>query len=226
MRSTIAALLFLSLSLAASADEKSKADLFTQAQMAGSRGDAIAAKEAYCQLAKLDPEYRDATKQCAYFTSEADRTIRRLNQNYLEGLQLLQEGKFDQAEFKLRFVKVGPRVADAQQKLSEIAALKQRYIQSQVADAQTEHTKWIDSVLRQARTIKPGMTRQDLLQIFGEEGGMSTRTQRTYVYKDCPFIKVDVEFAVQENPDDRITEPLEDKIVKISRPYLNYSVMD
>ena len=92
-----------------------------------------------------------------------------------------------------------------------------------------EHTNWIDQVMRSISTIKPGMTRDDLLKIFTEEGGISTRTQRKYVYKHCPYIKVDVEFSrVNDNGagQDARTESPEDRIVKISRPYLEYSIAD
>ena len=89
-----------------------------------------------------------------------------------------------------------------------------------------EHTKWVDSVLRSVMTIKPGMTRAELLNVFTTEGGLSTRTHRTYVYKECPYIKVDVEFSTVESSGDKFTESPEDTIVKISRPYLAYSVLD
>jgi len=92
-----------------------------------------------------------------------------------------------------------------------------------------EHTKWIDHVMRSVATIKPGMTRKDLFAVFTEEGGLSTRTRRRYVYKHCPYIKVDVEFSsvgdTDANPDAGTENP-EDTIVKISQPYLEYSIMD
>src|SRR5208282_2435447 len=59
-----------------------------------------------------------------------------------------------------------------------------------------EHTQWIDNVLRWTLTIKPEMTRKELLEVFTEEGGISARTQRTYVLRRCPYIKVDVEFSI------------------------------
>jgi hypothetical protein len=59
-----------------------------------------------------------------------------------------------------------------------------------------------------------------------EEGGLSTRKQRTYVLKQCPYIKVDVEFSPVANEKDLLEEMLEDKITKISRPYLQYSITD
>ena len=81
-------------------------------------------------------------------------------------------------------------------------------------------------VLESAETIKPGMTRENLMKVFTTEGGVSTRFQRTYVYKDCPYIKVRVEFEAAENPDDGLTQMPEDRITKISAPFLAYIVVD
>jgi hypothetical protein len=105
-------------------------------------------------------------------------------------------------------------------------------IQAQEGPAQREaridkeHTKWVDSVMRSISSVKPGATRKNLLGVFTEEGGLSTRTHRTYVYKHCPYIKVDVEFAPVGNEDDALTEMPEDKISTISRPYLQYFIAD
>jgi hypothetical protein len=84
------------------------------------------------------------------------------------------------------------------------------------------HTAWINDVLRAIETIKPGMTRSDLEKIFTTEGGLSTSSQRTYVYRQCRHIKVDVRFAASV----RDAELPTDKIVDISRPYLAWSTMD
>jgi hypothetical protein len=81
------------------------------------------------------------------------------------------------------------------------------------------HAEWIQSVLAWTATIKPGMTRSDLLTVFATEGGLSTRTHQTYVLKQCPMIKVDVEFKVSG-------KEAEDKITGISRPYLEYERTD
>ncbi|MGA8213275.1 MAG: hypothetical protein WB799_06760 [Candidatus Sulfotelmatobacter sp.] len=107
--------------------------------------------------------------------------------------------------------------------------------QESVIDAQSrvqtdqEHTKWIDHVMRSIATIKPGMARKELFSVLTVEGGLSTRTRRRYVYKHCPYIKVEVEFSpVNEigTGQDATSEDPDDKIVKISRPYLEYSIMD
>jgi len=87
-----------------------------------------------------------------------------------------------------------------------------------------QHTQWVGSVLAWTADIKPGMTRKDLLRIFTVEGGISTPTRRTYVLKQCFYIHVDVEFLpVGSNP---FNEMLDDKILKISKPYLDYSRID
>jgi hypothetical protein len=83
-----------------------------------------------------------------------------------------------------------------------------------------EHTEWIESVMTSIRTIKPGATRTDLLKVFTEEGEFY---HRTYAYKQCVYIKVDVEFAPVGNEN---TETPEDKISAIFRPYLDYSITD
>jgi hypothetical protein len=82
-----------------------------------------------------------------------------------------------------------------------------------------EHSQWVSSVLAWIATIKPGMTRSDLLRVFTTEGGLSTRTHRTYVLKQCRIIKVDVEFSISGNE-------AEDKITQISKPYLDYGIYD
>lgn len=97
---------------------------------------------------------------------------------------------------------------------------------TQIRDTDLEHRKWIVSVLESTGTIKPGMTRRDLLKVFMEEGGVSNRFQRTYVYKQCPYIKVTVEFEASANPDDGSTEMPQDRIRKISAPFLAYIVVD
>ena len=95
-----------------------------------------------------------------------------------------------------------------------------------------EQKEWIANSLREMQKIKVGMTRADLLTVFTTEGGLSTGLQRTYVYRECHYIKVDVEFEAVGRPArdvaGRVTlhEDSRDVIKKISRPYLEWSVTD
>jgi hypothetical protein len=94
------------------------------------------------------------------------------------------------------------------------------------------HVAWVAEVLKRMETIKSGMTRKTLLAVFTTEGGLSTGLQRTFVSRDCPYFKVDVEFQAVGRPNrdenGRVTlvEGNEDIILKVSTPYLQFSVMD
>lgn len=95
-----------------------------------------------------------------------------------------------------------------------------------------DHVAWVADVLEQIQTIKPGTTRTDLLRVFTIEGGLSTPLRRTFVSRACPYFKVDVQFEAVGRPDrdadGRVTmiEGDQDRIVAISRPYLQFSVFD
>jgi hypothetical protein len=111
------------------------------------------------------------------------------------------------------------------------SVLQAGFMQGQEQSCQT-HIDWVAEVLKRMETIKPGMTRQTLLTVFTTEGGLSTGLRRTFVSRDCPCFKVDAEFRAVGRPDrdsdDRVTlvEGEEDVILNVSRPYLQFSVMD
>ncbi len=103
---------------------------------------------------------------------------------------------------------------------------------AQVSPEAREHTEWIAEGLREMNTIEVGMTRAELLHVFITEGGLSTGLMRTYVYRKCPYIKVDVEFEPVGRPahdaEGRVTlvESDEDLITQMSKPYLAWVVVD
>ncbi|HVH71845.1 MAG TPA: hypothetical protein VNB49_12130 [Candidatus Dormibacteraeota bacterium] len=57
------------------------------------------------------------------------------------------------------------------------------------------------------------------LRVITTEGGLSTRMRQTFALKQCPTIKVDVDFSTSTNE-------AEDKITQISKPYLEYGIYD
>ena len=97
---------------------------------------------------------------------------------------------------------------------------------------QAERTKWVSDSLMEMRTIKVGMTRAQLLKVFTHEGGIYTALQQTFVYRGCPYFKVDVKFTPVGRPerdrDGRMTSVQDprDVIKEISRPYLEFSIVD
>jgi len=103
-----------------------------------------------------------------------------------------------------------------------VIAIAQSGYQQSPSDIDREHREWIAVTLRAMQTIKVGMTRSDLMKMFTTESGLSTTSQRRYVYRQCPYIKVDVKFAASSRDEELPT----DKIIGVSRPYLAWSVGD
>jgi hypothetical protein len=95
-----------------------------------------------------------------------------------------------------------------------------------------QHAAWVLQSLQRMEAVKPSMTRANLLNVFRTEGGLSNPLSRTYVYRECPYFKVDVEFGPVGRPardaDGRVTqtESGADVIKKISKPYLARMVLD
>ena len=78
------------------------------------------------------------------------------------------------------------------------------------------------------RSIQPGSTRADLLKLFEPAGGLSTRSGGIFVYKESRYISVKVQFDVSGNgkQEDEFHYPLQDKIIKISKPILDVPTTD
>jgi hypothetical protein len=99
-------------------------------------------------------------------------------------------------------------------------------------DAGAEHVRWVAAVLKHIGTITPGMTRRQLQTVFATEGGLFTGLRRTYVTRECGYFKVDVEFRPVGRPerdqDGRVTlvEDDRDIITNVSRPYLQWPILD
>jgi hypothetical protein len=69
----------------------------------------------------------------------------------------------------------------------------------------------VERALRDFQGIKVGMSRRDIERFFVVAGGMTFRNHTSYVYRDCEYLRVDVDFKPDtetENtfsPDDKIT---------------------
>jgi hypothetical protein len=93
--------------------------------------------------------------------------------------------------------------------------------ESAVTETQTKLGIDIKNVLNECQTIKPGMTRAELSEVFETESGLSTPKHRTYVYRDCPYVKVDVDFTPSSEKQGTLEEKASDIIASISKPYLD-----
>jgi hypothetical protein len=90
------------------------------------------------------------------------------------------------------------------------------------AGAQCE---WLDNVLKEVRNLENGSTRTDVEKIFETDGGITSGPlECRYVYKKCSYIKVDVRYR-EYIPKSEKRNP-QDKVVKISRPYIERPIYD
>jgi hypothetical protein len=91
-----------------------------------------------------------------------------------------------------------------------------------------DNAAWLKHVLERMETVKPGMTRWDLLQVFRMEGarqtfrmeGAPSVLRETFVSQDCPYFKIAVEFQTTFGGGNR------DVIVKVSKPYVQFANAD
>jgi hypothetical protein len=88
-----------------------------------------------------------------------------------------------------------------------------------VQTQQSNHVEWVSRSLSQMQQVKAGMTRADLEKVFVPESGLQMNKEMTYVYRGCPYFKVDVEF--EQLPNRAVTGQPDNKIVKISKPYID-----
>jgi hypothetical protein len=104
------------------------------------------------------------------------------------------------------------------------------FLPAQSSQRSLEHKEWLAESLREMQKIKVGMSRADLLKVFTTEGGESSGLNRTYVFRGCTLVKVDVEFDPVGRPardgEGKVTlaEENKDLIKKISKPYLDWSL--
>jgi hypothetical protein len=85
-------------------------------------------------------------------------------------------------------------------------------------------TKEISVILTDCKKIVPGTTRAELLEVFITEGGISQPAHRILVHRRCPYIKIEVDFTLSDpkQKDERLT----DTVSKVSKPYLEWSIID
>ena len=86
----------------------------------------------------------------------------------------------------------------------------------------TPQGQWVAQSLRKMQTIRVGMTRAQLLQVFMEEGGIYSREEQTYRYRDCPYFKVRVRYRPVGKAEGAggYKGGSDDEITAISQPFI------
>src|SRR5512143_434154 len=109
--------------LAARADQKE--DLKKKGDAAAAAGKPFESRDAYCQLADLDANYPQAKMMCTMMTKEAAKEDQRCDDRFSNANTDVNQGKFDDAEQKLKNVKPGCKKFDeARQLMAKLPQLK------------------------------------------------------------------------------------------------------
>ena len=88
------------------------------------------------------------------------------------------------------------------------------------------HRQWLNELYTEATSIKPGMSRADLLRVFEEDGGLQRIPATRFLLKRCRMIKVEVEFDTEYGQEYKESADENLKITKVSLPYLEYPHYD
>ena len=94
------------------------------------------------------------------------------------------------------------------------------------ASEQSKSCELVRQALQASQKLKAGMARADVEKEFQEDGGMTFSSEAEhhdrYTFKSCGMIKIDVDLALADN-----SKPgPNDRIIKVSRPYLGYESKD
>jgi len=83
----------------------------------------------------------------------------------------------------------------------------------------------VKTALDDMNQIKVGMTRRELELHLDPDGGLQFAGEGRYVYPQCEYIKVDIQFKPAPPPKGEVLSP-EDTVTKVSRPYIAYPARD
>jgi hypothetical protein len=101
-----------------------------------------------------------------------------------------------------------------------------RAVVSQAPAGRCEACSEVTQAIEAAGRIKEGSTREDVEKEFTTEGGLSTRDQRVYVFKECHLIKIVVSFSLDPSNKSISEEAPGDVVKSVSKPYLQYPIMN
>lgn len=87
--------------------------------------------------------------------------------------------------------------------------------------------KWVEKCLAELESIKVGMTRAEMDK-WSQDGGLQGISVVRLAHPACRYFKIKVEFDCKRNlaDQDRMIWSKDDKIIKVSKPYLERPFFD
>lgn len=96
------------------ADSESKKDIYKAAETAAKDGKTEESQKLYCQVARLDPTFKDAKVLCLVMTEEIDRERKKNDERFKLGVQRFNESKYDEAQHEFANIKWGQHYVEAE----------------------------------------------------------------------------------------------------------------
>lgn len=93
---------------------QNKKDLYNLATAAARAGRVEESVKLYCQVAHMDPAYKNAKLMCTVMTLEKQKEEKKNEERFAMGIQYFKAAKYDEAEQKFRNIRFGPRYEEAQ----------------------------------------------------------------------------------------------------------------
>jgi hypothetical protein len=84
----------------------------------------------------------------------------------------------------------------------------------------------VEGALEAVGRIKTGEQRSVLEKEFVHDGGIYSRSETTYIYRACPYIKIRVTFALDPAYKDFVTGSPIDTVKSVSKPFVEYPARD
>lgn len=93
---------------------------------------------------------------------------------------------------------------------------------------EAQHAGWVLACLKDFESIKAGMTREQVEKKFPMDGGLQTASPTRFVHPQCRYFKIEVGFEFQRDETDgnRAVMGKTDKVIAVSKPYLERAVTD
>jgi len=92
---------------------QNKKDLYQSAEAAAVEGKIEVSQKGYCQVAKLDPGYKDAKMMCSVMTEELDKERKKNDTRFNEGVKDFNEGRYDEAQHEFNNIRWGAHLEEA-----------------------------------------------------------------------------------------------------------------
>jgi hypothetical protein len=91
-----------------------------------------------------------------------------------------------------------------------------------------ECSKWVEACVKDFESLHPGMTRSEVQARFFMDGGLQGISPVRFTHPSCPYFKVDVEFDFKRDANDqnRAIQAGTDRVIRVSKPYLERPYMD